>query len=202
MHLQLGSGRLLALLRGLEKRSNYASFLADLHKAKTVAQGYESYMAWKSSPSIIASDGFSGCIGLIIAGRGGVIMGHYSNTNTDIARAQREIPKLISANTASFAGGKAYLFAQVKLRSPTTYVSEPNNLKLEAIVKDNLGLSTQRVKYIEPEDMMVDDDDELLDDCPEELLYGAMMVKHPGGAGAWEAIFVDMAMQKTAAANS
>ncbi|KAJ5168106.1 uncharacterized protein N7482_003700 [Penicillium canariense] len=129
-------------------------------------------------------------------------MGHYSDSDSDIIQAGTNLPTLIKDNKDALADATAYIYAQVRLRDTDVYVSESNNNRLEQIVSDNLGIIAQRVKYIEPEDLMVDDDGELLDDCPEQLLYGAMMVKQSGGQAAWEAIFIDFAWQQSAAANS
>ncbi|KAJ5128647.1 hypothetical protein N7476_007266 [Penicillium atrosanguineum] len=146
---------------------------------------------------MLASDGFMGCIGIMIVGDGGAIIGHYSNTETDIRQAEAKLPELISDNSAALSGARAYLYAQVKLRQPDDWVSEPNNLRLINIVNNNLDITPERVRYIEPEDMMVDDNDELLDECPEDLLYGAMMVKHTSQSTS--TTFMDLSWQVSAA---
>lgn len=114
------------------------------------------------------------------------------------------MPTLINDNKDALAGAKAYLYAQVRPLSPQIYISEDNNKRLEAIVKDNLGITAERVKYIEPEDLMLGEDGDIDEDaCPEEFLYGSMMVKHPGGdSNGWEVIFIDFDWQKSAAGGS
>lgn len=144
-----------------------------------------------------------GCIGIAIVGNGGAIMAHYGDADTSIARAQAKLPGLINKHKSVLTGATAYLLAEVKLNAPNRYVSEANNLKLIAIVQRTLGITPQRVKYVEPESFMVDEYGELLEDCPEQLLYGAAMVKDLGfGKGGPQPIFIDVDWQQAAAASS
>ncbi|KAJ5595420.1 uncharacterized protein N7459_001628 [Penicillium hispanicum] len=189
--------------RSLAKRNDYSGFLVDLRKATRVGQDDEKFIAWGATEKVIAMDGFMGCIGMTIVGDSGAIMAHYGDADTSIRRAQTNLPGLISQHKQALTGATAYLLAEVKLNTPNTYVSEANNLKLIDIVQSSLGITPERVKYVEPESFMVDEYGQLLDDCPEELLYGAAMVKDLGfGKGGPQAIFIDADWQAAAAANS
>ncbi|KAJ5172108.1 hypothetical protein N7492_004701 [Penicillium capsulatum] len=218
--IQFGKSRLLALLLvflsnailccsfptheiadrsdSFEKRAPnvYQAFLEDLHSSITVdvPQGQEKFLAFGSGASIIGSDGFTGCIGLIIGGHDGVIMAHYANSVSDLKRAADKLPGLINNHKGLLGGAQAYLFSEVHPHTDT-WESEESNQKLESIVHSTLGIDTTRVKYIQPENLI--DFDNFNPDCFPEIIYGGILVKHPGGQrGGWQGFFVDSVLQK------
>jgi hypothetical protein len=183
--------------------ANYQQFLSDLASATRVDQDDEKFLGFGTTPAILASDGFVGCIGVIIASSQGAIIGHYTNTDSGMSRARSNLVSLIINNKKALAGAKAWIYAHVSLQDTNTYTSETNNQVLEGIVGDNLGITPTRVKYIEPEDLLVDEQGELLDDYPEDIIYGGAMAKHPGHQSTeTQVIFINLDWQKAAAENS
>lgn len=157
-------------------------------------QGQEKFLAFGSGPSILGSDGFAGCIGVLIGGNDGTIIAHYANSAGDLANAERRLPALIEAHKSALGDARAYLFSEVHPHTHT-WESEESNQRLEDIVEDALGVLTTRVQYIQPENLI--DFDNFDADCPPEIIYGGMLVKHPGGhRGGWEGMFVDSVLQK------
>lgn len=185
--------------------AKYQQFANDLETATMVDQDAEQFLPFGAAPAIFASHGFQGCIGVAIVSSQGAIIAHYTNAASAMNQARTQLPNLITNNIDALAGAKAWIYAHVSLSDTDTYTSETNNKVLEDIVKTNLHIVPARVKYIEPEDMLVDEQDELLDpdQYPEDLLYGAIMIKHQAGqsAGA-DVIFINLDWQKAAAENS
>ncbi|KAJ5371849.1 hypothetical protein N7517_003855 [Penicillium concentricum] len=192
--------------RGFMKRADetYAPFLADLAIATRVEQEDEKFMAFGADSAILASDGFSGCVGVVIASSQGAIIAHYTDTESGMNQARENLARLITENKKALWGAQAWIYAHVRLEDPSTYVSEANNLALESIVEDNLNIVPTRVKYIEPEDTLNDlmegpHAEDYFDGLIEpELLYGAVMVKHQGGKSTNDVIFINLDWQKAA----
>ncbi|OQE36842.1 hypothetical protein PENCOP_c011G07619 [Penicillium coprophilum] len=189
---------------GLVKRVDqaYAPFLADLSIATRVAQEEERFLAFGADSAILASDGFTGCIGVVIASSQGAIIGHYTDTEQGMNRAKQYLASLITENKKALVGAQAWIFAHVSLKDPDTFVSEPNNQVLESIVQTNLGITPAQVKYIDPMDAMDPDDElhwELWEQDSIDLLSGGIIVKHKGGNPTTDVIFVNLDWQKAAA---
>lgn len=176
----------------------YKQLLAELRANPRVEQDDEKFMAFGSEPATLGSDGFIGCIGLVIASSQGAIIRHYSSNNLGISRANINMPDLIDDHKDALAGAKAWTYGHVRLHKPEEYTGEEYLQQLETIVKDELGIMSQRVKYIEPEDPLVDHQGELLvDDWPEEAMNGFVLVQHPGGQSQESIVtFISLDWQK------
>ncbi|KAJ5153840.1 uncharacterized protein N7500_009279 [Penicillium coprophilum] len=189
---------------GLAKRVNqaYEPFLADLSIATTVTQDEERFLAFGADSVILGSDGFTGCIGVVIASSQGAIIGHYTDTEQGMNRARQHLASLITENQQALVEAQAWIFAHVSLQDPDTFISEPNNQVLESIVQTNLGITPGRIKYIDPMDIIDPEDDlhfELWEKGELNLLAGGILVKHQGGNPNNEIVFVNLDWQKAAA---
>ncbi|KAJ5083951.1 hypothetical protein NUU61_008530 [Penicillium alfredii] len=173
----------------------------DVKKAVNVDQDREKFMAFGDKPAILASKGFAECIGAVIAKGNSAIVAHYTDSDTGLSQAEDKLASLINEHKQSLEGGQAWLYAHVRPYKPDVYISEDNNKRLEKVIKDNTGITPVRVKYIEPEDLMADEQGEFKkdEDMPKELLHGAMMVKHSGQPNETpRVIFVNLDWQRAA----
>ncbi|KAL4745161.1 hypothetical protein BDW72DRAFT_187083 [Aspergillus terricola var. indicus] len=180
---------------------DYETLSEEIAASTYVTQHDQKYLAFGAQPKTLGSAGFTGCLGLVIASTKGAILGHYEANDDGLALANENIPGLIRDNKDALVGAQAWVYVHVRLRKPDQVVAEPYVKQLEELVTDGLGIQAQRVKYIDPGDLLVDEDGELrddIDDWSEDLMYGSILVKHPGGEGQNAVVrFVHLDWQKS-----
>ncbi|PLB54006.1 hypothetical protein P170DRAFT_420790 [Aspergillus steynii IBT 23096] len=195
-HKHLSLHKDVLVKRGIDPR--YKVLKDKLERSPRVYQNEEKFVAFGSESVTLGSDNFIGCMGLVIASSQGAIIGHYTNADPSISQAKTNIPDLINDHKDSLAGAEAWIYGHVRLNKPHKYQAEERIQELESIIKNELGITAQRVKYIEPEDLMADENEELIvDELPDELMYGFVLVEHPGGHSQESVItFVSLDWQK------
>ncbi|KAF7551975.1 hypothetical protein G7Z17_g4623 [Cylindrodendrum hubeiense] len=120
-------------------------------RATTVATMDEAFMDFRpAGEHLLTSDGFEGCVGIMIATNQGVILGHYTQTPTGVTQAKANIKELYDANIDVLRGATPVVYAQVEASDEGTF-KEPDIVN--AIISDieDLTHSTANVqRYIEP----------------------------------------------------
>lgn len=150
---------------------------------------------------LISSDGFEGCVGILIASNKGVILGHYTQTMDNVEEGRERITELYNDNLASLQGATPIVYAQVKTDSQEEY-NEPEVVQGHIDwLKTLTGQEPNVQRYVEPLEIFVDQDGLPLDDIDyDNIQYGAMLAENPGGGSSrTNLILIDIDTQRLGA---
>ena len=145
----------------------------------------------------IASDGFEGCVGIVLATNKGAIVGHYVQTEQGVEDAAERITALYNEHRDKVAGATPLIYAMVKVADET--LQEPEIVQSHIdMVQALTGNEPRLVDYINAVDTMVDEDGELIEDLDlDNMQYGALLVENEGGGNSpTNVIFVDINLIK------
>lgn len=166
-----------------------------------VKQDKKGFMPFGSEPATFGSAGFAGCSAVVITSSKGVIIGHYCNSPPSTDQAKDKVAGLIKDNKDALDGAKAWVYRHVRLLKPDEFTAERQLQQLEDIVKNGLGITPKRMKYIEPADILLNGNGEIdmdkAEKYPEDEMSGSVLVQHPGGPSQESTVtFVSLDWQK------
>lgn len=155
-------------------------------RSTSVSTNHEAFMDFTpAGEHLLSSDGFEGCVGILIASNKGVILGHYTQTMDNVATGKSKITALYDANKAAVQGATPIVYAQVKTASQNEY-NEPEVVQGHIDYLTTLTGRTPIInKYVEPLEIFVDQDGLPLDDIDyDNIQYGAMLAENQGGGSS------------------
>ena len=156
---------------------------------------YQSFSG--SSPKSIASSGFEGCVGLLIATTKGALLGHFVPTNDGLRIAQDKFSTKYEDHKRSLRGGTVILYGQVEVDQRTWKFPDVIQM-FTNYVEDLTGQSPQYQTYLEPLETWVDDEGMPLDDADyDNFQSGGMIAINPGGGNQRTSlVFMSCTLQK------
>lgn len=148
-------------------------------------------------PHILSSDGFEGCVGVILASNKGAILGHYTQTPGDLTKAQTNIKQRYTDNLSKIAGATPHVYAQVDANTEEYKVPDIVNGHIDYLTTLT-GRTPVVHKYIEMVDILYDQDFEEIEGLDyENIVAGAMLVENPGGGSSpSNLLFIDIETMK------
>lgn len=168
---------------------------------KTVDQDEHEFYSFEPKDEIkLGSAGFVGCIGVVIISPKGAIIGHYGANPKGQNLYNSGLPELIEDHRNAFSEGvQAWVYAHVRYRESDEFVSAEYKNELVDLISKNLHIEAKVEKYIEPEDLLMDENGEVdieNEDAYADLKAGGFLVMNPGGgSSASELVFVNLEWQ-------
>lgn len=173
-------------LFGRQPSETIEEFKEKQSRSTSVSTNSEAFMDFRpAGEHLISSDGFEGCVGILIASNKGVILGHYTQTMDNVQTGKDKITKLYNDNLSSVQGATPIVYAQVSAASQDEY-NEPDVVQGHIDWLSSLTGRTPDVqKYVEPLEIFVDQDGLPLDDVDyDNIQYGAMLAENQGGGSS------------------
>ncbi|OTB09214.1 hypothetical protein M426DRAFT_18585 [Hypoxylon sp. CI-4A] len=134
----------------------------------------------------MSSDGFSGCLGVVVVTQKGAMIGHYNQDQNTIDRSERKLQRLYNANRAKLEGGQVWIYAHVNAKYPG-YKNPDLVERFIDVVRRVTGREPYIEAYIEAMDPWYFDDGTPVmgvDADFENMSAGAILVENPGRGNA------------------
>ncbi|OTA56486.1 hypothetical protein K449DRAFT_438001 [Hypoxylon sp. EC38] len=164
------------------------AFKKKLAKAdKTIFTNDQDYMDFTGQGNkIFGSDGYAGCIGVVMASSKGAMIGHYNVDENSLERAKGKLKDLYEAHKGDLSGGQLWVYAHVEYKNGFPYAQPELVNKFIKTVKEITGKDPRIQKYIEAVDAWFDQNGEPLVNDPDinNMIGGAFFVENPGGGHA------------------
>lgn len=173
-------------LFGRKPSQTIEEFKEKQQRSTSVPTNKEAFMDFTTpGEHLLSSDGFEGCVGILIASNRGVILGHYTQTMDNVKTGNEKIKKLYEDNLASVQGATPIVYAQVSVASQNVY-NEPEVVQGHIDWLKTLTGKTPNVqRYVEPMEIFLDQDGLPLDDVDyDNIQYGAMLAENQGGGSS------------------
>lgn len=150
----------------------------------------------------MGSDGFDGCIGIVLSSPKGGIIAHYTATDDGTKKGKKALTDLIKKHKDSFDSDEtvAFVFANVRADNHEEYLNKKQKDTFVKLVKDEVGVDAKVEKYLKLDDMIesedIDVEDvELADKKLEKLKGGAILLQNEGKGKPSTISFVDVKLQ-------
>jgi hypothetical protein len=173
-------------------------FKEKLWSSQTISTGETAFFDFTEEKlHRIGSDGFEGCVGIVLATNQGAIVGHYTQTPQGVEDAAERITALYNEHRDKVAGATPLIYAMVKIDDET--LQEPEIVQSHIdMLKELTGNEPGIHDYINAADTMVDENGNLIEDLDlDNLQYGAFLVENEGGGNSpTNVIFVDINLIK------
>lgn len=193
----------------LEKRQGpggpkYSEFARTLSKSGTVyvSTGDQKFKSFIDGPVTMGSDGFDGCIGIVISSPRGGIVAHYTATEDGTENGKKALTELIRKHKDSFRPDEteAHVFANVRGDNHDEFVNKNQKDTFIELIKDELDVDAEVERYLQLGDMIdledIDDENiDLVEEQLEQLKGGAMLLHNKGGGLQSKISFVNIKLQ-------
>lgn len=196
----------------LRKRKNgdtlgYKDFLEKLSAKDTinVPAGEQKFQSFEKKGAVtMGTDGFDGCIGIVISSPKGGIIAHYTSTPEGTKEGKKDLTALIKKHKDSFkpAESEAWIYANVSPNNHNKFLNGEQKDTFVKLVKDETGISPRIEKYLQTGDMLdldsidIDGEDKEIEKQRKKLKGGAILLQNEGGGKAASVVtFVGVADQ-------
>ncbi|KAM0546192.1 hypothetical protein ACHAPJ_010976 [Fusarium lateritium] len=172
-----------------DKIADYKKKFAD---AEHVPQNDQSFIDFTTAGTHrIGSDGFTGCVGIVLATRQGAIVGHYGQTEDNFNDARDNIGDLYRQHNDKVGGATPYVYVAIEYE--TGKVKESNIVDMHKnFLRELTGKDPVEQTYTEPLETY-DIDEYLKDNFDEDFVSGGLVVENEGGGSAnTNLIFIDV----------
>ncbi|KAJ4258225.1 hypothetical protein NW762_008374 [Fusarium torreyae] len=169
-----------------------ADYKKKFDAAEHVPQNDQSFMDFTTDGNhLIGSDGFTGCVGIVLATRQGAIVGHYGQTEDNFNDAKVAIGDLYKEHNDKVGGAVPYIYVAIEYE--TGQVKESNIVDMHKnFLKELTGKDPVEQTYTEPLETY-DLDEYLNDNFDEDFVSGGLVVENSGGGSAnTNLIFIDV----------
>ena len=140
-------------------------------------------MTFREAATSIATNGFEGCIGLIIATKKGALVGHFTQTDRGYNIANTRFRELYGLHRRSLAGAVPIVYAQVDA-GEVNWIFPEMVARFTDLVQELTGTQA-RMSYLEPLETWVDEDGMPLDDVDyDNYQSGGLVLENRGGGHA------------------
>lgn len=131
-----------------------------------------------SYSSVIKSDGFDGCFGIVITSNKGCIVAHPSQSQNRVNIAINDIKEYYEKHHKILSGAKVYIYAQVEFWSQDEIKQFSLYKDLEKSLKEITGVAPDLVKYIDPPEACRDKQNNAIPGrVSDKGVYGKLVIK-------------------------